>query len=129
MNQDRTGYGLIVSVYRDASGGDYTLKGLSSRVTDLTIVGIIDEKIDRNEIMAVPELCRIFAPNDQRPAVVLVKRTIGANVHWHLKPLQEFGPLGRWTMFGGNYAASSDSRLAALTGPYGAYPIHDRIEG
>tara|TARA_S200002703_G_scaffold134844_1_gene123527 strand:+ start:8 stop:364 length:357 start_codon:yes stop_codon:yes gene_type:complete len=40
-----------------------------------------------------------------------------------------------WTMMGGNYAATSDSRfneaINKMTGQdfYGAVPIHDRIEG
>ena len=45
-----------------------------------------------------------------------------------------YSPDPRWTMMGGNYAATSDSRFHEAVrritggGSYGAVPIHDRIE-
>jgi hypothetical protein len=108
--------GLIVSVYRDADGHDCTLNGVSSKVKKLTVINVPGP----------------FAPNEEAPAAILERH--------HRKvvriiPAGEDGkPLPGWSMFGGNYAACSDSRLSQaiekMTGQewYGAVAIHDRFE-
>lgn len=75
-----------------------------------------------------------FAPSDDCPAVLLVKhRTLDA-VHAVSVADQNSGV---WTMAGGNFLHTSDSRLgeliAKLLGPehrfHGPVSIHDRVEG
>lgn len=110
--------GLILNVYRSANGTDCTAGGITSRHAELLLVG---DGIDA-----------IFQATPDRPRVTLRK--------WHgtvhLVPCDEFGkPLDRiqW-MFGGNYAASCDSRVyravEALTSTpfHGALAVHDRHE-
>lgn len=128
--------GLTLSVYRDAgSTYDCTLGGVSSKCTRLTLVGIIDDRDKPNlstptPVKELPKESRIFAPADDRPAVILrIRRQGGARLLYSIEPYQADGGT-RWYMAGGNYASSCDSRLAELTGhQYGALSIHDRHEG
>lgn len=122
--------GLPVFVYRDTDPnttrwGDSTNGGISSRCHRLTVVNIDGP----------------FEPDAQAPAVMIVRgnlRTIilvpaeqDAHGEWHPIPsnTQDYaGP-----MFGGNFAATSDSRfgeaIRALGGQsHVALPIHDRVE-
>lgn len=104
--------GLRVSVYRRGNW-DSTNGGVSGKVSDLTVINIDGP----------------FEPTDDAPAVVLVE---GALNTAKIVPVDA---VGQWTMFGGNYAACSDSRfsdaVAGILGHrfYGAVAIHDRIEG
>lgn len=111
--------GLRVSVYRDASGADTTNGGISSEVERLTVVNVEGP----------------FEPNADAPPVMLVKagrngdypvlfRAERRDGDWIVRTRSSVvGP-----MFGGNYAASSDSRFSRAVGHYGAVPIHDRFE-
>ena len=76
-----------------------------------------------------------FEPCDKYPAAQLVTKDFGIGMGKIVKivPTEELDK-GSWTMFGGNYAATSDSRLTAKVDEmlghhfYGALPIHDRVE-
>lgn len=120
--------GLHVSVYRNAHG-DCTLGGVSSKFDDLTIVGVLDERTRTNEIVALEADLRPHSVTDTAPAVVLVKRHVrGLGLTLHLAPL-ETASVGVRGAMGGNYAATSDSRMSRLVGGmFGALPIHDRFE-
>lgn len=107
--------GLIVSVYRDKRLGDCTNGGASSKHDELTLVNVDGP----------------FEPQPHRPAALLVK---GASRGIARIVMQDDHDAKRWTMMGGNYAATSDSRFTkaveAITGApfYGAVAIHDRVE-
>ena len=70
-----------------------------------------------------------FEPNDEAPAAVIALTPLN-----NAKIVPADDPEGNNVMFGGNYAACSDSRfgyaIKKLTGQdfYGAVPIHDRKE-
>lgn len=105
--------GLRISVFRDtASQYDCTLNGVSSRYTQLTVVNV-DGPAE---------------PSDDAPAVRLERGPMGSV---RLVP-EEAGD--SWTMFGGNYGSTCDSRFSraieSLLGHrfYGAVAIHDRVE-
>lgn len=110
--------GLIVSVYRNARGGDCTNGGVSSQFAELTVVNVSGP----------------FEPADHRPAALLETGPGGdlrlfsaaqsADGTW----LRTVVPGSCGPMFGGNYAATSDSRWSQATGGYGAIPIQDRWE-
>ena len=99
--------GLRVSIYRD-SGSDYdcTNGGISSKFTELTLINVPGP----------------FDPTPNAPAAVL-ESGASARIVPVFKPEGTLGP-----MFGGNYAASSDSRFRKAAGIYGAVAIHDRFE-
>jgi len=101
--------GLRVSIYRD-SGSDYdcTNGGISSKFTELTLVNVPGP----------------FDPTPDAPAAILEAVDKGsARIVPVFQPEGTLGP-----MFGGNYAASSDSRFRKAAGIYGAVAIHDRFE-
>lgn len=106
--------GLIVSVYKDAdSNYDCTMNGVTSRFTKLCVTNVDGP----------------FEPSDDCPPVKLV---VG-NLPGTAKIVPEECE-GKWSMFGGNYAATSDSRFSeaieSIVGGrfYGAVPVHDRVE-
>lgn len=104
---------LRLSVYRDELE-DCTNGGISAEYNQLLVVsdnGFIE--IDENK---PPE-----------NTVKLVKRNLFGKTMYHLEPL--VAPNGLGWMFGGNYAATSDSRFSEMIGGmYGAVAIHDRQE-
>jgi hypothetical protein len=123
------GRALSVSIFRCGRFGDFTNRGVTSPgaghhellVVGATVSGYLEVSPEERE--------RGFAENGT-PIVELVPGAMpGIAV---LKPLSA---RGSWTMFGGNYASTSDSRfgeaIEAITGArfYGAVPVHDRIEG
>lgn len=103
--------GLLVSVYRDASGTDCTNGGASSRFTRFVLCG-----------EGIPE---VFAPSEDAPALVLVRRKLRGGDYLHAEPVG-LRDAGLPVMFGGNFIASSDSRFRAACGI--AVAIHDRTE-
>lgn len=117
--------GLHVHIYRWGLG-DCTNHGISSKAEQLCLVNVDGP----------------FNPSDTIPAAMLVKHTPfgdhdGRRLVRVVPAIREGGEWKaetRWTMMGGNYAASSDSRFndacSKLLGAYcnGAVPIHDRIE-
>jgi hypothetical protein len=71
-------------------------------------------------------LPEIFTPSEDYPEAVLVKRNLFGKTVYHAVPKSL---KGRWTMNGGSFVASSDSRFGeAIGGMYGAIPLHDRTE-
>lgn len=114
--------GLNVSVYRD-NQGDFTLNGISANVKSLTLMNVSGPS----------------EPSELSPAALLVK----GNAPGYVKIVTAVMHPGSdkwverdgWSMMGGNYASTSDSRfhdaVRRITGggSYGAVPIHDRYEG
>jgi hypothetical protein len=66
--------GLTAYIYR-SSGSSSANGGISERCTEVTLVG-----------PGVPE---IFEANESRPAVKLVRRTIGMKEYVHAEPVEE----------------------------------------
>lgn len=105
--------GLLVDVYR-TKGRDCTNGGISSGFDTLCLVNVPGP----------------FDPSDSAPAAMLVKGYAAGTVR--VVPA-DIGDCR--TTFGGNFAATSDSRFGEavrnLIGGefYGAVAIHDRFEG
>ena len=99
--------GMIASIYRPADGFDGTNRGRSCAGTEVLI-------ITGESVPGAAEVPRLFKANG-RPIFELKVRA----GRQFLKPLGET----RWTMFGGNFAYTSDSRICEHP-----IPIHDRIE-
>ena len=103
--------GLIVEVYKFPLG-DATNNGVSGRVGALTLTNVDGP----------------FEPTERAPAAKLVKRSTG-----NLTIVPD-GLEGKWTMFGGNFGYTSDSRfneaVRELSGYAHGFPvaIHDRVE-
>jgi len=107
--------GMIVSVYTNKSRfGDCSCNGVTNRFNQLCVTNVEGP----------------FEPKDDCPAVTLEPGVFPGTVV--LTPLEV---QGKSRMFGGNYAATSDSRwcnaVERITGNpfYGAVPVHDRVEG
>lgn len=111
--------GLHVSVYANPLG-DCTNNGISKGVIGLTIVNI---KGPSNPTPDAPAAMLVSGPYNTARIVPAIYCEIG-----------EYIAEPRWTMMGGNYAATSDSRFSEAVrellghGFYGAVAIHDRIE-
>lgn len=114
--------GLTVSVFR-SSMGDATMGGISGLADQLCLVNVDGPS----------------NPYDNTPAALLIKGNVEGAVKIVPAVINgkgEYVPSPAWTMMGGNYAATSDSRfhraVQAIIGKgacsYGAVPIHDRIE-
>lgn len=78
-----------------------------------------------------------FEPCEDYPAATIVKQSFGFGCSLKLVPESK---KDKWTMFGGNFASTSDSRFGEacreimgvdLGNVYslGPVPIHDRVEG
>lgn len=113
--------GLIVHVYRSALG-DSSNGGITSWANELCLVNVEGP----------------FEPGRAAAAMLIEHKPTGRNLARIIPAVlgddDQFYPDKRWLMFGGCYAASSDSRFReavekVLGGPfYGAVPIHDRYE-
>lgn len=105
--------GMLLSVYR-AGRGDCTNGGASSRADFLCVVNVEGP----------------YEPSAEYPAFELIRRgSMPVLVPYNGSSVlsSRAGCVG--PMFGGNYAASSDSRFREATAPYyGALPIFDRYE-
>tara|TARA_B110000879_G_C10861770_1_gene389488 strand:+ start:68 stop:412 length:345 start_codon:yes stop_codon:yes gene_type:complete len=112
--------GMIASVFR-SSIGDCSMNGISSNFNDVTVVNVDGP----------------FTPTEDRPAVMLLQGAFEGTIkvvpaiHMRDDTYQEDR---RWSMFGGTYIATSDSRFSEkckqITGQryYGAVAFHDRFE-
>lgn len=121
---------LHVSIYRNARFGDCSNGGISSPVRGAKGLCLVNVRGP-------------FQPSAEFPAALLLLNRVPGSVR--IIPAELVGedpsrlaswkPAPGWPMFGGNYAASSDSRFGEaieriLGAPfYGAVPIHDRYEG
>lgn len=112
----------FVSVYRDAeSGYDCTNGGVSSRFARLLVISE-DEALPADPMH-----------DPQTPVCILTRST---RTHPVIRPHPALlrGGAKAWTMFGGNFAASSDSRfidaVEQISGTRStrAVSIHDREE-
>lgn len=120
--------GIIANVYRTGStrGCDMGLM----KVEDCTNNGWSSgHGFDR---VCVVNADGPFEPSDDCPAVMIVPhRTVKGAIHAISLHHHE---TKQWTMFGGNYLASSDSRFWELcerlgaSRYHGAVAIHDRVE-
>lgn len=102
--------GMLVSVYRAAGRGDCTNGGASGSADFLCVVNVEGP----------------YEPSAEMPGFELIRRgSMPVLVPYNgISSTRSVGP-----MFGGNYAASSDSRFREATAPYyGALPIFDRFE-
>jgi hypothetical protein len=106
--------GIHALIYRDALGIDFSNRGISARVTEVTAVG--------------PGIDPIFAPTQERPAVCIVRRENPGGTIYHAEPLPTEDEPAPWYMFGGAFIFSSDSRFHESIDFYGAVPLHDRRE-
>jgi hypothetical protein len=98
--------GILVHVLRSALG-DTTNGGVTSK--------------EHTFVLSGPGIPEIFETNDRTPGLLLEK-----NGRFGYRAVPE-NTEGKWTMFGGNYIDSSDSRFRAIAG--GPIAVHDRIEG
>tara|TARA_R100000697_G_scaffold820_1_gene1778 strand:- start:88 stop:408 length:321 start_codon:yes stop_codon:yes gene_type:complete len=101
--------GLLISVYKSPLG-DSTNKGLSSKFDSLLLVG---DGIENG----------VFSPDEFSSEDYLVCEYRERYDDFIAIP-KSLKDSGKWTMFGGNFAYTSDSRFPAK------YPIkiHDRVE-
>lgn len=111
---------LTLSVYRAADMPDCTNHGVSSRYDRIAVVNI------RGPFEPTENETPMFLESHHSGCLRLVPAYLVGGTMWAHVP-------GRF-MFGGNYAATSDSRFshkcAQLLGYpfYGAVAIHDRVE-
>lgn len=111
---------LRLDVYRAAYGRDCTNGGISGRVREL-LIPCAEGPIEYDPENPPEDLCTVKVI---KVAGVVTLSLVPASL------------AGRWTMFGGNYATTSDSRLGEmLARQFGreflfnhVLPIHDRIE-
>lgn len=135
---------LTVSIYRDARlRGDCTnggISGLEAGNVGLTLMNVNGPDDEPREgfppALLVPHLC--FGEQKGRRLARIVPAVHAPN-DVELGAC-EWVPASGWAMFGGNYAATSDSRFweklrevlelepHEFTGTNGAVPIHDRFE-
>lgn len=104
--------GLHVDIYK-CNLGDCTNGGISSKAHELCLVNVPGP----------------FEPNKKIPAALLVEGNLRNSAK--IVPLKETRK-GKWFMFGGNFAYSSDSRFCdtveKLQGTSSPVAIHDRTE-
>lgn len=101
--------GLILNVYRDASGVDCTNGGVTATCNRICVINVDGP----------------FRPAFCQPAFELDIRGGGPV----LVPVAGGGAGMIGPMFGGNYATTSDARLREAVGDFnGAIPVFDRYE-
>ena len=115
MSNDTTPKGITALIYRDSLGIDFSNRGISAQVTEVTVIG--------------PGIDPIFPASEERPAVRIVTgESFDGGITIHAVPVTAEGEPAPWYMFGGTFIFSSDSRFRAAAGHYGALPLHDRQE-
>ena len=117
--------GLHISVYKEVRTGNDWLDNV-----DCTNGGITSKNIKGLCITNCDGSCE---PCEDYPAAQLVSRDFAGGKIVHIVPTAEIEK-GSWTMMGGNYGSTSDSRFSEkveeMLGArfYGALAIHDRVE-
>ncbi len=132
--------GMHVSIYKPADMGDCTNGGVTSKATEALLVGPVieichdpstpghagcDRRKERPDLV-IPEIFADrgqFAEGASKYPVLRVELRHGGT---YVVAVPADIPEGTWTMFGGNFIYTSDSRLRAIC-PY-PIPVHDRIE-
>lgn len=115
--------GIIVSVLRSFTQDDDWLE-----INDCTNGGLTNVETGVHKLTII-NADGPFEPSETAPAAMIALTPFG-----NAKIVPADCPNGTGVMFGGNYAATSDSRfgeaIQKLTGQdfYGAVPIHDRKE-
>ena len=113
--------GLLIDVYR-SGWYDCTNKGISEKNDTLLLVNVegpFDPENHKGKLA--------FLKQGVFPGTAVIVPACWAEIG-------EYIPVPEWTMMGGNYGGTSDSRFTKavekITGHpfYGALPIHDRIE-
>jgi len=104
--------GLLAYVYRNGSY-DCTNGGLSSKTESGVITGY-----------GIGEDSEIFAPGEENPHYVIVRDICCGKERLRAIPA-DLVDSGKWTMFGGNFLYSCDSRFPSDS----PIAIHDRVEG
>lgn len=138
MSNENLERNLHLSVLRNADGVDCTRSGITSTHTQLRLVGYLVQTGEREQVKELPE--GLALTNSDAAPVLLIIRNSANGFIAHLTPAHrdeetgEWTRGGAWTMAGGNYAHSSDSRFTTLVSRllgnrfYGALAVHDRIE-
>lgn len=98
--------GLLVSIYGPRDGGNCSNGGISLRHTKAILTG--------------EGIAEIFQPTDSAPEVQLMP-ALGGGVGYRAVPA---AVSDRWSMFGGCFIYSSDSRFPADQ----PIALHDRVE-
>lgn len=114
-NQPSENRYLTVEIYR--AGSDCTLNGVTSPERAAGKIFVVPCEYGywkESEVVG----------NDSFVILDIEKRNIGREIYTNLVP-REAG--NRWTMFGGNFARSSDSRFRQSVSER-PLPVHDRIE-
>lgn len=118
--------------------GDCSNEGLSSRVSEVTVVGMIGERTasgPARPFELLPEESRVFEASDDAPAVALVYRTIFGKLYVHAAEVEQDGDTVKLVkrddcvgpMASGAMISSSDSRFVMAAGGDGV-KLHDRFE-
>jgi len=126
MSQQTFSPGLRLKVLR-AADGDCSNGGLTSRHSQLTLVGVVDKTEDRanQTVQPLAASAQIHAAHEDAPPVLLVLRRVGRTIVQHLEqPPTD----GKWFMSGGNYAVGAGPQFEQLVGHRGAVQVHDRHE-
>lgn len=131
----RAGYGLVLDVYRHASGsyGDCTNGGITGRCDRVTVVGVVDYR-DPDGSRAIPDVrpmprdARNRLPQDDAPPVWLVIRADGDTYLLPGDPVTGLPDARTGWMDGGNFASAPDSRWTEVVGRIVAVRVHDRRE-
>jgi hypothetical protein len=103
--------GIIARIY-DSPLGNHSNDGVSAKHTEVCVINVDGP----------------FKPTEDAPAVCLIKRSTGNVV------CVPIGLENKWTMFGGAFVYTSDSRFNAavekLSGYNHSFPValHDRVE-
>lgn len=123
-------YILPLTVLRN-SLGDCTFGGISSKATQLYLVGIKEE--GSKEVTYMENLLKeekklyIGYSSENCTHVILIKRKLFGQEADYIVPLDLYKS-GKWYMAGGNFAYTSDSRFSEITGHRYPLPIFDRVE-
>ncbi len=117
---------LYCDIYKH-KGHDCSNGGLSSKYDDVIL---FNENKNFEDIVA---FCSMNSINIEK-ACIVVSRIIGTEVYKHIVPILENNDK-KWTMFGGSYISTSDSRFRSIINTNKTFlkhnipvSLHDRVE-
>lgn len=111
--------GYSLSIFRNMQFGDCSNHGISSKYDQVFLVGVT-KGVDPTLVANI----QIFEYDENDERCVLLHKA-GSRYCLVPKHLYESDPRP-WTMFGGSFAYSSDSRIDDIQ--KGPFAIHDRVE-